>query len=166
MSSVHCIGCGAVVPKEHGETHPFFRSDPACRRIYGELLAREYSDPAYQRVYRLSVDTWPAQHPGEASEKAARLLAGHLVRLCIVLEREWPLERANDIMVRFSRLQKARLPWLAPPKNTGVITVVDVQKATDADSHCRRVWEWAKCTWATWHAHHEQIREWADECLR
>jgi hypothetical protein len=162
---VHCIGCGAVVPKEDGETHPLFPSAAACRRIYGEILAREYADPAYKRVYRLSVDTWPVQHPGEASEKAARSLAGHLVRLCIVLEREWPLERANDIMVKFSDLQKRQFPWLAPPKHRGVITVVDVHSAMDAESHCCRVLDWAQCTWDAWQAHHAQIREWADECL-
>ena len=30
-------------------------SSPACWAAYGEVLAREYSDPAYFQVHRLSV---------------------------------------------------------------------------------------------------------------
>ena len=42
-----CPGCGALLPVENGPTHPYMRSSPACWARYGEVLAREFGDPAY-----------------------------------------------------------------------------------------------------------------------
>jgi hypothetical protein len=38
--------------------------------VYGEMLAREYGDPAYFRVHQLTVDTYAVQHPGPRERRA------------------------------------------------------------------------------------------------
>ena len=35
--------------------------------VYGEVLAREYSDPSYVSLHRLTADTYAVQHPGEVA---------------------------------------------------------------------------------------------------
>jgi len=48
-----CPGCGALLPVENGPTHPYMRSSPACWARYGEVLAREFGDPAYFALHQL-----------------------------------------------------------------------------------------------------------------
>jgi hypothetical protein len=45
-----CVGCGALLPNEDNPTHRYLESSPACWRLYGDVLAREYSDARYHAV--------------------------------------------------------------------------------------------------------------------
>lgn len=67
---VSCPGCGAQLPDIEGPVHRYMTSSPACWRLFGELLAAEYSDPDLIVTHRLSVDTYAIQHPGGQSRQA------------------------------------------------------------------------------------------------
>ena len=47
-AAVNCMGCGGLVPDITGPTHEYMESSPGCWQAYGEVLGREYSDPASQ----------------------------------------------------------------------------------------------------------------------
>lgn len=55
---IKCMGCGGVFAEIQGPTHRYLESSPGCWAAYGEVLAREYSDPAYFQVHRLTVDAY------------------------------------------------------------------------------------------------------------
>jgi hypothetical protein len=134
-------------------------SSPACWAAFGEVLAREYSDPAYFQVHRLSVDAYAVQHPGKPSPQTIQSVAVHLVRLCLLLERALPMERANDAMLKASEQEK-RFVWLTPPASLGAVTVADVQRATDVEAHMAAVRRWADSAWQAWAPHHATVKDW------
>ena len=47
-AAINCIGCGGLVPDTTGPTHEYMESSPGCWQAYGDVLGREYSDPASQ----------------------------------------------------------------------------------------------------------------------
>lgn len=55
--------------------------------------------------------------------------------------------------------------WLTPPDQRGLMTVVDVASARDADEHRRLVHEWGRQVWQTWAPHHATIRAWNTQAL-
>ena len=133
-------------------------SSPACWAAYGEVLAREYSDPAYYRVHRLSVDAYAVQHPGRPGPQAIQSVNLHLIRLCSLLEIKLPMEKANDAMLAATR-QKERYAWLTPPRSLGEVTVKDVYEAREVEGHLAAVTRWAESAWRAWAPHHETVRE-------
>ncbi|MBV8284954.1 MAG: hypothetical protein JO241_01485 [Candidatus Eremiobacteraeota bacterium] len=141
-------------------------SAPGCWRIYGEVLAREYGDPAYYAHHSLSVDAYAVQHPGRPSRQTIRSVALHLARLYAILECNVPADRANDCMKRFAESDPSALHWLEPPANCGDITVVDAAAAAGAAAHAAIVREWAQSAWDAWSPHHAQIRAWAEAFVR
>ena len=134
-------------------------SSPACWAAYGEVLAREYGDPAYGKLHRLSVDTYAVQHPGSVSPQAIQSVAVHLSRLCIILEDGFSIEHANDVMLAIHKVER-QFRWLEPPRARGEVTVAEVLAARTADEHLRQVDRWAKSVWAAWAEHHATIRGW------
>jgi len=134
-------------------------SSPACWAAFGEVLAREYSDPSYFQVHRLSVNAYAVQHPGHPSPQTIQSVAVHLIRLCMLLERGLPMERANDAMLKASEREDLYV-WLAPPAFLGAVTVADVRDATDVETHMAAVRRWAESAWAAWETHHGTIRAW------
>ncbi|HEY3858328.1 MAG TPA: DUF5946 family protein [Gammaproteobacteria bacterium] len=154
-----CPGCGAEFPEREGPVHRYMESSPACWAAYGEVLAREYSDPTYFQVHRLSVDAYAVQHPGKPSPQTIQSVAVHLIRLCLLLERDLPMERANAAMLIASE-QEERYVWLLPPASLGALTVADVKDAVGAEDHMQRVRAWATCAWDAWSPHHLTIKSW------
>ncbi|MGA9422196.1 MAG: DUF5946 family protein [Rhodanobacteraceae bacterium] len=126
---------------------------------FGEVLAREYSDPAYFEVHRLSVDTYAVQHPGKPSRQSIQSVGLHLIRLCLFLERGLAQEHANSAMLAAAKLKRTFV-WLEPPKSRGAITVADVARATTSLEHKDTVRRWAQGTWMAWSEHHPIIRTW------
>jgi hypothetical protein len=134
-------------------------SSPACWAAYGEVLAREYSDPAYFSVHRLGVDSYAVQHPGHENPQAIQSVAVHLIRLSLQLERQLTPEQANSAMVQ-ATLNKARYAWLEPPTSLGEVTVAEVWKAENLDAHIEAVRRWARSAWEAWAPHHATIKAW------
>lgn len=160
MKLVPCIGCGGLFPDIQGPTHRYMESSAGCWADYGEILAREYSDPAYFEIHRLTVDTYAAQHPGHPSPQSIKSVGFHLSRLCLFIEHGLEVDRANEAMLIITKT-KEHFTWLTPPPSLGLITVADVHKATTVEQHTLLVREWAASVWAAWSSHHETIRRWS-----
>jgi len=161
MDSVRCVGCHALFPEMGGPTHAYMESSAGCWAAYGQVLAREYGDPAYGACHRLTVDAYAVQHPGRPRTDCAQSVALHLISLCLVLERGQSMRMATAALRRFSR-PRGRFPWLTPPPSRGRITVADVLGAADPGRHAEAVRNWAKSAWDAWEPAHAQIRHWID----
>ena len=160
-----CPGCGArYLPHGHDETHPYIGASAACWAAYGELLAREFEDPAYGRVHRHSADTYAVQHPGSDAGPQRQSVALHLIAICHWLEHELPVERLNAITLRLAN-EDREWPRLDPPE-AYPMTVVDLLVARSGDEHLRLVRRWAETTWEAWAWHHPTVRAWANEAIR
>ena len=161
---VPCVGCGVMFREHGGPTHRYMESSPGCWAAFGEVLAREYSDPAYGLLHRLTVDAYAAQHPGRQSPQAIQSVAGHLISLSLVLERGVDMRRATSA-IRTAASRKNFFPWLSPPSSRGDTTVADVLRASDAEEHLAAGDAWAKAVWLAWSAHHDTVRLWVSEVL-
>ena len=159
MKPIPCLGCKGLFPEIDGPTHRYMASSPGCWAVYGEILAREYSSPAYFAVHRLTVDAYAAQHPGRQSSQSIKSVGYHLVRLCLLLERGLKMEQANQAMLTITTT-KDQFTWLAPPSSRGSITVADVDKAETPEQHNQIVKAWAKSVWKAWTPHHQTIFQW------
>lgn len=158
-ANVSCIGCGATFPDGDGPVHRYMESSPGCWAAYGEILAREYSDPRYLSVHRLTVDSYAVQHPGRSSAQSIQSVALHLISLSLVLDHGVSPESATEALRRCSR-SKDSFVWLDPPIHRGGITVADVRSADLPDTHIARVWDWARGAWAAWSPYHDTIGAW------
>jgi len=158
-----CPGCRLLLPEGEGATHPYIGSSPACWALFGDILAREYSDPAYFRRHQLTVDTYAVQHPGRPERRSVQSVALHLVTLCLILEDG---ADPGDGPTLHRRLAKRDVVhWLDPPQPNGRVTVADVRDAASAAEHERAVEAWARDVWGAWEAHHATVREWVDRSL-
>jgi hypothetical protein len=155
---IKCMGCGGTFVDIQGPTHRYMESTPGCWASYGEVLAREYSDQTYFQVHRLTVDTYAVQHPGRPSPQSVQSVAVHLIRLCLILEADLGMQRANDAIK--AAADSGTYTWLAPPPSLGNITVAEVHKAKNAQEHKQRVRAWAESAWTAWAPYHSIIRGW------
>lgn len=154
-----CIGCGAPVPNIDGPVHKYLGTSPGCLKIFGDVLAKEYSDPAYMKVHRLTVDAYALQHLGVEQPKTIQSMNLHLLALCAALEHGIDYgfipKIMNDRLVVYK--DKNVFSWLAPPKSLGAVTIADVAHAHTADEHSKLVLSWAKDVWKQWHTYHDLI---------
>lgn len=153
-----CIGCGGHVPEMDGPTHRYMESSPGCWHLYGQVLAREYADPAFGALHRLTVDAYAVQHPGRPSPQAIQSVCVHLLSLFLVLERNLAATYATRVMGGATR-NKDRFVWLIPPESLGEITVASVAGVTPHE-HTERVRAWAESAWSAWSEHHATVRSW------
>lgn len=155
-----CPGCGLVLPAGVGRTHPYIGASPACWALYGEVLAREYSDRDYARLHQLTVDTYAVQHPGVPERRSIQSVALHLVTLYLVLEAGADPREGRKVHKRLAG--RALFDWLEPPKPNGRITVADVLEARTPAEHEDLVEAWARDVWAAWAPHHPTVRGWIE----
>ncbi len=161
MSLVMCPDCKAMVPDSKGPVHPYLGASAGCWKLFGEVLATEYTDFQYGKVHRLTVDAYAVQHPGKSERRAIQSVNIHLVALCLVLESKMPYPNATRVLSELTKRQKERqenFDWLEPPDNPGKITIIDIHAAPDAETHCRMVQEWALSVYHAWGQHHDRIR--------
>ncbi|HVC28123.1 MAG TPA: DUF5946 family protein [Gammaproteobacteria bacterium] len=158
---IKCMGCGGSFADIQGPTHRYMESCSGCWAIYGEVLAREYSDPAYFQVHKLTVDAYAVQHPGQPSPQSIQSVAVHLIRLYLILETGVGMQRANDAIK--AAADTRTYTWLTPPASMGSMAVSDVHEAKDVNEHTQRVRAWAESAWSAWSPHHATIRAWQPE---
>jgi Family of unknown function (DUF5946) len=154
-----CCGCGGMFPNMDGPVHRYMESSPACWAAYGEVMAREYSDPQRLVYYRLSVDAYAVQHPGQPSRQTIQSVGVHLIRLCLLLDCGLNMDSANDAMIAASA-RKHTFTWLTPPAQLGKITVADVVSAQTNEALQEVAWDWAREAWAAWAVYHDTVRAW------
>lgn len=159
MALTKCKGCGGLFEDIEGPTHRYLESSPGCWAAYGEVLIREYTDPGYYSIHRLTVDSYAVQHPGQPSPQSIQSVAIHLISLCLVLECGLDLQRATQAM-QITAKDKGRFVWLSPPQSPGTVTVADVRAAASVQKHQDLVRAWAASAWTAWSAHHAVIHAW------
>ena len=162
MKTSKCFSCGGMYPDIEGPVHRYMTSTPGCWAIYGEVLAQEYSNPAYFKIHRLTVDAYAVQHPGSMDRQSIQSIGVHLIRLCLFLENGLTAENANDAMLTAAKL-KHNFTWLKPPASLGEITAANVAKAQNVDEHKTLVKDWARSAYDAWSMHHDTIRSWLPE---
>ena len=159
MNPERCRGCGSVFPYINGPVHAYIDSSAGCWAAYGDVLAREYSNPEYMKVHRLTVDAYAIQHPGTASRRSTQSVAVHLIALHLVLELGRTTQQATQAIRR--AVESSAFSWLEPPKSRGTLTIATVLPAASAEQHTNLVSAWARDAWAAWSNHHDQVRQWA-----
>ena len=162
---VPCVGCRGLVPEEEGPIHRYMTGSPACWRIYTELAAGGL--PPSPRA-PLVVDAYAVTHPGQPGPQSTPSVWIHLLTLCFVLERGWPVEQA----VRLRRVGADSFDawsWLDRPDAMGDVTAVDVRRAVDegdAGGAADLVDRWVGGAWAAWAIHRDDVRMRADDLTR
>lgn len=158
MEKIQCIGCGALVDDCGGPTFRYPNAaSPGCWKVYGEILAKEYSEYRYPEFHRLTVDAYAIQHPGDPTPQTTQSVNVHLAALYLVIEKKLSCAKATDMMGKLVRLNKGAFEWLPPPRCRGGITVVDVAGAVSFEEHRKRVYEWAHAAYSAWSSHYGKI---------
>ena len=137
-------------------------SSAACWAAYGEILARQYSNPAYASALQLTVDAYAAQHPGHSSPQSIQSVGRHLISLCLTLEKHASADRVIAVLQNSERLRRC-LVWLEPPWPRGEITVANLIGITDPARHVEMARVWAGQVWDAWWPHHTAIHAWISE---
>jgi len=123
--------------------------DRRCDEIFGELMALEFTDPAYGEVHALTVATYMVQH-GQYSDEA---LAWILPKIRALLEDGLTGEQlrkiaASDLGDGPRKWKVTRRPGDRPlPRIAWEITISDVaRQADDAGRYRAAVKDWARAT--------------------
>jgi len=155
-----CPGCGALFPSSDGPTHAYIGASAGFWAVFGEVVAREYSDFRYGSGHQMTVDTYAVQHPGEPARRARQSVALHLISLYLQLERGYDSERARHALKKAADSDKD-FTWLDPPARIGELTNLDVHGAQTPEEHHNFVERWALSVWKSWSFHWDTIRAWA-----
>jgi hypothetical protein len=164
--TIVCVGCRGVVPDIDGPIHRYMTAAPGCWRAYTELLGGGGLPPS--PAAGLTVDAYAVTHPGVAGPQSTPSVWIHLLALCFVLERRWPVDQA--IRLRRAGADAFRgWPWLPPPEGMGDVTAIDVAAALAAGDGAAAVLltrHWVDGAWAAWASHHPAVRARADFLAR
>ncbi len=160
-----CPDCGLVTPYSAGERHPYLGASAACWALFGEVLEREYSNPAYMTVHRTTVDAYAAQHPGEAESRTISSINVHLVGLHLTLERRLHPDFVRRVIGSLT-LRKDQMRWLSPPASLGEIRIDHVRAASSPEDHAARVDAWGRSVWRAWSAHHGEVVALAERAVQ
>lgn len=156
-----CPGCGLLLEESDGPTHDYIRASAACWALYGQLLARDYGEFGMPEEHKFIVDAYAAQHPGVDEPRARQSVGVHLIRLCLMLERDLPQRYATALMSRATN-GGLHIPWFSPVTPLGTITARDVLAAEDRTQHFQLARRWGEDIWAAWGAQHQTVRGWCD----
>lgn len=154
-----CPGCGGLFPHTDGPTHPYIVASSACWKVYGDVLAKEFNNPEYFKVHRLTVDAYSVQHPGSPCVRSAQSVNVHLVALYLILERKLQAEFVTKLIGKLIKIKNHQFEWLEPPKNLGDIIVSYADQAVDAEDHHLRVQVWGRSALWAWEDHHKTIQK-------
>ena len=159
-----CPGCHARFDALGGPTDPYGGASAACWRAYGDVLAREFSDPAYFAAHQWSAHAYLAQHPSRRSRAAVQSVYVHLVALQLLVERGLPAATVGRALARLTA-SRPSFAWLTPPEDRGAVDVTHLAGAPGPEEHEARARRWAEAVWQAWAAHHATIRTLASTLL-
>jgi hypothetical protein len=125
--------------------------------LYGELMV--------SGAGQMAVDAYAVQHPGVPERRAVQSVAVHLISLCAAFERDWPPDRAAQLISRsIPAAPRGGWPRLAPEPPVGTVTVFDVLMS-DSTDQAEPVRAWAEDLWAAYADRHALVRRWLDAVL-
>lgn len=110
-----CSFCGAITEVFDGPIHEYMISSPGCWATFGKILEKEYGDPEFMKVHRLTVDSFACQHPGEDEPRANQSVIVHLVALYLALEEKIDYKSIPKIMEEVITKFKNQFPRLQAP---------------------------------------------------
>jgi len=154
-----CPACGLTAPITSGPSPDEVNASAGCFALYGELLALEFTDPAYRRVHQVTVDAYAAQHAGGTSRREVQTVALCLMTLCLFIENGVDPAEGPALHKRMVA-RRPDFTWLAPPPQRDLLTVADVLTARDAEEHRHLVRKWGGQVWQAWTPHHSTVRAW------
>jgi hypothetical protein len=157
-----CPDCKVALARRDGPRHPYLGGSASCWAAYGELLAREYGDPAYMKAHRQTVDAYCAQHPGLPERRTIQSINVHLAGLCLVIERGCSGDFARGVIGKLAGSRQDGFRWLPPPPSLGEVWVTDVLAAAGPSAHEREVRRWAEAVWSAWEPYHSHVRALVD----
>jgi len=96
--------------------------------------------------------------------RSAKSFAAHLTGICAALEYENVTE-INAAIQRWLNGPRAIDKPKVLPHEQSELTIVDVHRAPDPDSHHSLVQKWAQEVWQCWADHHDLARGWIEEAL-
>ena len=126
---IKCYGCLAEFQKTTDDPvpvpHLYIGAITECWNVFGEVLMKEYSNPEYFKVHRLTVDAYGAQHIGNQEDRRARQSANiHLIALYLTLVQKASeeevlkfLRKATNVKKDWPSLfQRKQAYWLTNPR--------------------------------------------------
>jgi ABC-type taurine transport system ATPase subunit len=115
---------------------------------YGDVLAREYQDPAlFRESHRLTVDAYTLQHPGDpADRRAVQSVWLHFASLDAILRCGRSHGGASALLQRLAGREFPRRP---EQRRAWRLTASDIARASIA-SHPALAINWARETHAGW----------------
>jgi hypothetical protein len=137
--------------------HDYIGAIPECWQIYTEILSKEFSDPEYFKVHRITVDAYCAQHIGNQDDRRARQSANvHLIALYLTFEKKVTGEEVLKFLQKATKI-KRDWPSLLQRSHPQWLTINDIIKAKDAPAHCDRVRRWGQCVWDAYDDCHNDL---------
>lgn len=145
---IACPGCGGHFPDSNGPTHPYMQSSAGCWKYYGEVLAREYQNPAlFAGAHRLTVDAYAIQHPGDPDERRAyQSVRLHYLSLHLIFKHNWDLQAVTQ---KLESLLNRPFNVLPEPPGKFDMTVLDAWQSDDAH-HADTIRRWAHSAYTAW----------------
>src|SRR6476619_3410619 len=129
-----CPGCGLELEVVDGPQHDYIGASSACWKLYGQVLARDYSEYGMPDEHKFIVDAYATQHPGEDERRSRQSVAVHLIRICLMLERGRDVGHATRMISKATN-SGLEMKWFEPVTPIGTITVHDVLAAPDSAAH-------------------------------
>jgi hypothetical protein len=154
-----CLGCLAEFEVEAASEipHPYVGASSACWELFGHILAKEFSDPEYFKVHRITADAYAAQHIGDQTDRRARQSATvHLIALYLNLGKKIP---QGEVLAFIKKATTIKRDW--PPQiqrqNPQWLTVQDIAKADSPNSHAQLVMAWGQSVLNAYGDCHDEI---------
>lgn len=141
-----CCGCGGLFSAIDGPTHAYMLSSAGCWAAYGEVLAREYADPAlFAASHHLTVDADAVQHPVDADDRrAVQSVWLHFAALDAIFAQGATHDAALKVLQEMARRTFSSLPVMQAMS----LTVGDV--GADSEIHIASVERWARSAYEAW----------------
>jgi len=126
-----------------------------CQKLFDEVIAREFSSPAYFGVHRITVDCYALQHPDRycASFKS---FAVHLSGLCCAMEHRNDPAMLRAIHIGLDGRHARSRPAFV--ERRGEVTIESIHAASDVVAHREAVYRWAISVWQAWSEYHDLAR--------
>ena len=139
-SIIQCPGCSLKLPNKAAVVDERFNASGECRQLYGELSGYTLSINNINFIHQHAADTYAAQHSGEKTRTITTAFA--LIGLYLALEKGYTGKQVQQAHMKLAKISKS-WPRLEPPKQTGVLTVLDVLQAkTDVEKE-EMLMKWA-----------------------
>lgn len=156
MTDSVCPACGYAAPETDGPTHVYMSPSAPCWEMYGEVLAREFSDIGFYRSHRLLTDAYCAHHPIADERRARQSINIHLASLMLHFEDSAPTE--HIIAFLKAAAGSRDFPFLEQPAAARTITIEAIHAATNDVEHAAEVEKYASAVFDVWSDHNSTIR--------